>query len=410
MKKLKYYVDEIIDVSVLETLAAQFFLSYENEFDRIPSEVRIKFIKSLTHMYENERKELVKQNLKYNQLVRSIRKAQSIGTLARIHHNLNETTAEIFLKTGSVGEVHQRCTAYRDKLTLKIISLTKKELESTFAKPSNTFAWIRMGSTGRDEQTLYTDQDNLLVYKNKADKEYYKAFAQRMVTNLAAVGFAKCKGQIMPTNEKWFGTLDEWENKLHDFMGGSENLVDLIVLTDAKYAGGNYPLAHAFIEEARKVLKTYHASFKAIAKATVLMPIALTIFRNFKTEKKGEFKDMMNIKFQGWMPLIMITLLFSLENNIWETNTINRIKLLERANVFEPSFAEDLLESYYILTGSKLLVQIEFLKGNMQNLSYYINPFKLDKEARKELRWALSIVEKFQRLAASSYNISEDAF
>lgn len=408
MKTLKLYADEIADASVINTVAHQFYANYEEKFEKIPSHVRLNFIKSLTALYEHEQRELVKLNMKFNHLFREINRSDSIGNLARLHHNLNETTAEMYLRTKAVLEVHQRCTKYRDKLSLRIIGLTRKAMEEKYPKPNNTFAWIRMGSTGRDEQTLYTDQDNLLVYKNKADQGYYEEFAQRMVTNLSAVGFAKCKGNIMPTNEKWFGTYEEWCVKLHTYIGDTENLVDLIVLTDAQYAGGNYPLARAFITETRKVLKMYQASFKAIAKATALMPIALTIFKGFKTEKKGEYKDMLNIKFQGWLPLIMVTLLFSLENNVWETNTIKRIKALEQLNVFDHTLAGDLLESYFSLTSHKILTQIEFLKGTSDTLSYYINPFKLDKKMRNELKRALSIVEDFQRLAVSSYNIQED--
>jgi signal-transduction protein with cAMP-binding, CBS, and nucleotidyltransferase domain len=360
-------------------------------------------------MYEKEYRELKALNKNYNRLLQSVSRAASVGDLARIHADLNEVTADIFLRSGSIAEVHQRCTSYRDKLTFRIIALTSQQMRAEHGNPRGAFAWIRMGSTGRDEQTLYTDQDNLLVYKNKRDEPYYRAFAARMVTNLATIGFARCRGNIMPTNDKWFGTLDEWKVKLHDYIVGSDNLIDLIVLSDAKYSGGNAALAKQFLEETHTVMKMYQASFKAIAKATLLMPIALTIFKGFKTEKKGEYKDMLNVKYKGWLPLIMLTLLFSLENDIWETNTIKRIKALEKLKVFEPDFAEGLMASYNILTGYKLMAQIDFLKGKTTSLTYYINPFKLEKREQNRLKQALSTVEKFQRLASSSYNINEDA-
>lgn len=409
MRSLKYYVDEILDKSILETLAHQAFLKYTDQFDEMPTDARIDFLNSISALYTKERKALLKLHKQYKTLLRSINKAINIGSLARIHSDLNEITSELFLKSRSVSEIHQRCTHYRDKITLKVIALTTQSMRKDFARPKGVFAWIRTGSTGRDEQTLFTDQDNLLVYNNKKDEAYFREFARRMVTNLATVGFAKCKGLIMPTNDKWFGTLNEWKVKLHSYIVDSENLVDLIVLTDAKYAGGNAALAQAFLEETHTVLKMYQASFKAIAKATLMMPVALTIFKRFKTEKKGEFKDMLNIKFKGWMPLIMLTLLFCLEHDVWETNTVKRIKALEKLKVFEPDFAEHLIESYHILTSHKIVAQIKFLRGSADSLSYYINPFVLEKRERLRLKNALTTVEKFQRLASSSYNISEDA-
>jgi len=408
MKKLKFLTGEF-DLGTFEELYNQFFSTYEEKFDKTPSAIRSNFLKNLIRILEKERRELADLQAKYDRQIRAMNNSDSIDELVDIHSKLNFITGDIFLKTRSVTELHARCTNYRDKLTLKLISITKKQMNSKLDPAKSSFAWIRMGSTGRDEQTLVTDQDNLLVYKNKDDKNYYREFAERMVDNLEKLGFTRCKGNIMPTNDKWFGTLSEWRGKLHSYIADSENLVDLIVLTDVKYAGGNYPLGRAFIKETRTALKTYYSSFKAIAKATVLMPIALTIFRNFKTEKKGEYKDMLNIKNQGWLPLIMITLLFSLENDIPETNTVKRIKLLEELNLFEPQFAENLMESYFILTTYKIFLQLDYLHGRTDSLNYFINPYKLDKAQQEKLKWSLSIVDKFQRLASSSYNISEDA-
>ncbi len=407
MKKFRFHTGKTIDKSVLDSFVSQLFLQYEERFNKVPSKSRMDFIKNLNTRFSHEFDELQGYYSEYKKLLSDISRAKNIDNLAKIHQQLNRLTAQIFIKNGSVTEVHQYCTTYRDRLTLKIISITKKQLESTFAKPNNTFAWIRMGSTGREEQTLFTDQDNLLVYKNKLDKNYYTEFASQMVDNLQSIGFDKCKGKIMPTNTKWFGTLGEWKTKLHSYILDRENLLNLIVLTDAKYSGGNYPLAQALIREFRNVLKTYHASFNAIAKATVLMPIAMTIFNRFKTQKKGEYKNMFNIKFQGWLPLIMLTLLFSLENNVWETNTIKRIHCLEKKNLFEPLLADSFMDAYFILTKYKILAQIDFLNGKSKTLNYFINPYKLNKFDQAELKTALTTVEKFQKLATFTYNISE---
>lgn len=406
--RLKFITENKLEPDIILGLASDFYSDYALMFKNTPSKFRMDFIKSFSSIMDKEYKILFSLNNKYKKIIKRVGKSSSVKEITKLHQNLNELSAEIFLTTNSVKELHNRCTYYRDKINLKVIDLTKKEMSRSSAKPKNTFAWLRMGSSGREEQTLITDQDNLLVYKNKDDKQYYRDFAKRMVDNLAVVGFTKCKGAIMPVNEKWFGTLTQWRSKLHTYIVDSDNLIDLIVLTDAKYSGGNYPLAQAFINESRKVLKMYHSSFKAIAQATVLMPIALTIFKNFKTEKHGEYKDMLNIKFQGWLPLIMLTLLFSLENNIWETNTVSRIKCLEKLKRFDTKMAGDLIETYLTLTSFKIKRQIEFIENKINKMNYFINPYKLDKNNRIKLKKALSIVENFRRLALSSYNIKED--
>ena len=408
LHRLKLITEDKIEPEIILGLANELYYDYASMFKNSPSSVRLDFIKNFSSIMDKEYKILSSLNKNSQKMIKKINKTNSIKELAKLHHSLNEITAEIFLTTNSVKELHQRCTYYRDKINLKVIYLTKKAMAKASGKPKNTFAWLRMGSSGREEQTLLTDQDNLLVYKNKEDKAYYMDFAKRMVDNLDKVGFTKCKGGIMPVNEKWFGTLAEWRSKLHKYIVDSDNLVDLIVLTDAKYSGGNYPLAQAFINESHRVIKMYHASFKAIAQATVLMPIAITIFNNFKTEKRGEYKNMLNIKFQGWLPLIMITLLFSLENDVWETNTISRIKCLEKMKRFDSKMATDLVESYLTLTSFKVKKQIEFIETKAHKLNYFINPYKLDKASSTKLKKALSIVEDFRRLASSSYNIKED--
>ena len=85
-----------------------------------------------------------------------------------------------------------------DALVKRILRWAEDEL----GEPPAPYAWIALGSEGRQEQTLLTDQDNALVFADEgaSSREYYTALADRANTDLAAAGFPRCPGGYMARN------------------------------------------------------------------------------------------------------------------------------------------------------------------------------------------------------------------
>ena len=145
----------------------------------------------------------------------------------------------------TIVDVHDLFSHIRDAITARVLSLVEQEMEREgLGRPPVEYAWVGLGSEGRNEQTFVTDQDNMIIYEagiTEPVASYYGELAQRVVERLHTVGFSKCKGGIMPSNEKWRGSVSDWEKRIRETLTEDKKtleLLDLIILTDARHIYG----------------------------------------------------------------------------------------------------------------------------------------------------------------------------
>ncbi len=122
---------------------------------------------------------------------------------------------------GYSGELATRTISrLNDALTSRVVSL----LAARHRLPPTAWCWLAMGSEGRNEQTLVSDQDNGLVFvadgatEARALRELFLPFAQAVNEQLAACGFPLCPGRIMAGNPQWCLSFDEWSERFFDWV------------------------------------------------------------------------------------------------------------------------------------------------------------------------------------------------
>lgn len=350
---------------------------------------------------------------RHNTLVKEISEIDEYSVLFGIHEELNLLEMERFLKIQSVPALHNSCTGYRDLLAGRAVELVKDELlQKGESPPSLPFALVSMGSDGREEQTLITDQDYLIVYGDGGGPEvdaYFKAFSAILVERLAEIGFKKCTGDIMPSNSTWRGSLTQWRKKLlsivrYEYEDYGKNLMDLIVLSDARYVAGDHDLANSLIELIRGFEQDYFQVLWGMAKAATEMKLALGFMRRLWTEGLGEHKGEFNLKLLGWAPLVMNVRILAINQGIPATNTLKRIELLQEEKSFSVITATGLIDAYHVLTKHRILLQIKAIKG-IQKDSYYLNPYQLPDDERERMRHALLRIEDLQKIIHTNFSI-----
>lgn len=333
--------------------------------------------------------------------------------LKAIHDELNRIEMERFLLTNSVASLHQSCTHYRDVLSVRALNIVCGEMEQDgWAHPGVPFALISMGSDGRKEQTLITDQDNLIVYGDGGGEQadnYFLEFATRLVDRLEEAGFKRCTGDIMPTNQTWRGSFSQWRKRMlsivrYEVEDVAKNMMDLIVLSDARYVAGDQALAERLVEMIRDMERDYFQVLWGMAKAATEMQLALGFLKRIWTESSGEHKGEFNVKLLAWAPLVMNVRILAINQSIPATSTVERIALLEKEGSFSAGFARELIDSYHILTKHRILLQIKNIKG-IQRDSYYLNPYQLPAEEREQIRHALIKIEELQKIIHTNFHI-----
>ena len=342
-------------------------------------------------------------------LLAEITRQSDYGALFRLHEELNALEMQRFLRFYSVPALHENCTSYRDSLAGRALELVQAEMGHP---PPLPFALISMGSDGREEQTLITDQDYLIVYGDGGAGEadsYFKEFSTILVERLSEIGFKKCTGGIMPSNDKWRGSLSQWQRRLlsivrYECEDYGKNLMDLIVLSDARYVAGNRELAEELVSRIRSIEQDYFLALWGMAKAATEMRLALGFLKRFWTEGSGEHKGEFNLKLLAWAPLVMNVRILAMNQGIPATGTVKRIELLERERSFSPNMARGLTEAYRVLTKHRILLQIKVIKG-IQDDAYYLNPYSLPKEEREKIRHALLLIEDLQKTIHTNFSI-----
>jgi signal-transduction protein with cAMP-binding, CBS, and nucleotidyltransferase domain len=370
------------------------------------------FLRSITSSLDQDRQRMANWDCKLQELGRSI-DSTSHQELKAIHDELNQIELERFLMTYSVSALHHSCTHYRDVLAKRAMVLVAAEMESAGRPaPDLPLALISMGSDGREEQTLITDQDYLIVYGDGGGAEadrYFVDYSALLVDRLEEAGFKRCTGDIMPTNQTWRGSLSQWHKRLlaivrYEIDDYAKNMMNLIVLSDARYVAGDRSLADKLVSTIRDMEREYSRVLWGLAKAATEMKLALGFMKRFWTESSGEHKGEFNLKLLAWAPLVMNVRILSINQGIPATSTVGRITLLEKEGSFSASMASDLRAAYHVLTKHRILLQIRVIKG-IQNDSYYLNPYQLPAEERERIRHALVRIDELQKMIHTNFSI-----
>ena len=333
--------------------------------------------------------------------------------LKQLHEELNRIELERFSTATSVTNLHRSCTHYRDLLAERALQIVTEEMVTAgHGEPPVSYALISMGSDGRQEQTLITDQDYLIVYDDggeEAADAWFVEFGNRLVDCLEVAGFKRCTGDIMTSNPTWRGSYKQWRKRLfaivrYEVEDFAKNMMDLIVLSDARTVAGDRELGERLIELIRDMEKEHFQVLWSMARAATEMKLALGFMRKLWTEPSGEHRGELNVKLLAWAPLVMNVRILAISQGMAVTNTVQRINYLEQEGSLSAEMASGLREAYNILTHHRILLQIKQIKG-IQKDSHYLDPLMLDSDEREQLRQAVIRVEELQKMIHTNFNI-----
>lgn len=363
--------------------------------DRLSYEERIALLEVLKGAIEEEEVPLRKVKGELEEILGAIA-SSDLKDLERHHYFLNHLAIRAFEESHSVKDVHLICTRGRDALLRRVLEIVLEELGEDLPP----FAWMALGSAGRGEETLYTDQDYLLVYPDGEEDRPFVDLARRTVDYLERIGIRKCKGGVMPTNDKWRGSLGQWRERVNKTLEkgrGPLSALDLMILMDLRLVAGDGALAQAMRDLVLK-LTSNKGLLNEMLQTIIFIPLPLGLLGRFLVEKSGQNKGKLNLKTGGWAPLVVLVRVMAVSYGIEETGTLDRIEGLSKKEVISPELAEDLKEAYHILMGLRISRQKELMKRGEDD-SNYLDPYALDPPEQKRLRFALRRVEELQKVA-----------
>ncbi|MFY7988601.1 MAG: DUF294 nucleotidyltransferase-like domain-containing protein [Flavobacterium sp.] len=241
------------------------------------------------------------------------------------------------------------------------LAITKRAIELSIEKigtpPPAQFAWMNMGSQGRKEQLLLTDQDNAIVFedvpeeKYNAVKNYFLELAEKVTKTLNKVGYEYCPAEMMASNPLWCKSVTDWQNQFKGWINtpGEKGILMCTIFFDYDFVYGNEDLVDAISNTIYEETNDNQLFFAYLGADALKNPPPLGFFRQFLVESDGEHKDTFDLKGRALMPLIDAARILSLSKGIKNvSNTISRYSKLaelepQNAPVYEAcadAFAE----------------------------------------------------------------------
>jgi CBS domain-containing protein len=292
-------------------------------------------------------------------------------------------------------------TAFSDAIIDKTITFAIDEL----GPPPCPFAFMIMGSEGREEQTFISDQDNAIVYQDQQDQagaaaaeDYFTRLAERVCNQLDRAGYRLCTGDNMAKNPKWCQPMSVWQHYFRSWIRTAtpQDLLHSSIFFDFRGVWGEIGLAEELKKNLLGSIDRWPGFLRNLTENTLFFKPPVNFFGKLLVEKKGDHKGCFDIKL-AILPIIDFARIYALKHKIADNNTLRRLFRLHKMRVFSDEDYRDLVQTYNYLMRLRFLRQITVIIDEQRQPDNYIKPAHLSYLDRAMLKSAFKRIEKFQQ-------------
>jgi CBS domain-containing protein len=253
-----------------------------------------------------------------------------------------------------------------------------------------------MGSEGRGEQIVKTDQDNALLLRDDLDAAALDVAGAtaRFSAALIELGWPPCPGDIMVNQPLWCRPMAQWREAIRGWIYGDdrEGPMHLAIFFDAAPVAGDARLLEELRAHLDQVLAGSDVFLARFAGAADQFHEPGGWFTRLKTRRDERPLDLKKL---GTFPIVHGVRALALQHRLRESGTAERLRALAAAGHFEPAQANDLIDALHLLMGLRLTHQLRQREGG-QAASNEVRPSELSTLEREPLRDALGIVKGFR--------------
>lgn len=337
--------------------------------------------------------------------IENVRKAETIDDLELYHKNLQLLIKPLINSDISIKYITNITSSFSDLVIKKIIELAITEIGEA---PAN-FSFICLGSEGRKEETLFTDQDNAIIYedvpkeKESFVNDYFNKLGEKVCTSLNYIGYSFCIGNIMAKNKQYCQPISVWEKYFAGWITTPEpqNLLDATIFFDFRSVYGNEELTERLRNTISNIIKANPLFLYHLAYNTYNIKPQQLSSGNIISDKHA---DLIDLK-QAVSLIIMFARTYSLQNNIWNYNTIDRLNTLKTQNIINANTIDEIIYAYNFLMKLRFKNQIILIDNNLP-LSNILNTKKLIDVELFILKKVLTLISTYQNKISLDFRIS----
>ncbi|MFH1119977.1 MAG: DUF294 nucleotidyltransferase-like domain-containing protein [Bacteroidota bacterium] len=337
--------------------------------------------------------------------IAGIEKAETTDELKLCYSDLQLLVNPLIQSEVSVRFITNITTAFSDAIIRRLIELTLSEIGQAPVR----FSFICLGSEGRKEETLLTDQDNAIIYENvPKEKEgavnaYFLKLGETVCNALNTIGYSFCKGGIMAKNPQWCKPMSVWENYFSSWITTPEpqQLMDATIFFDFRVVYGD----NTFTEKLKTIITgtisenplfLYHLAYNTlnikpqhISTGTIL------------SEKHADIVDLKS----AVIPIIMFARTYSFQNRITCENTIDRLTALKDRNIIQGSLVNEIIFAYNFLMRLRFKNQADLLQTRKPVSNMLNTKILIDIELYM-LKKVLATIPEFQNRIKTDFRIT----
>ncbi|WP_293872127.1 DUF294 nucleotidyltransferase-like domain-containing protein [Flavobacterium sp.] len=340
-------------------------------------------------------------------LIKEIKRSLSPKELKLVREKLTELIQTSIAKNIPLPHIYNISGEIITAIIKRSIELAILDLGS----PPARFAWFSIGSQGRKEQFLLTDQDSFLVFEDVAAenyrnvKDYFLKLAKRATTILEKVGYQFCPNGQMASNMLWCKSLSDWIKQYNNWMktpGEKSNDISSIFF-DYEIVFGESKIEDALNDLIFNNAKNNALFFDYLGNDALRKNAPINFFKKFNLEEEGENKGKFDIKNRAIMPLVDSARLFAISLNLRGiNNTYLRFKQLA---IVDPKYCDIYLncaDAFLILSKFRTL---EGLKNDTSG--DYINVEELSKVDKEKLKNAFAPMKELEDLIKDKFQLTQ---
>lgn len=343
--------------------------------------------------------------------IRELSRSQDGKALKEIRESAEILLQKYLLQEVSIAFICNMISQVNDALIRRVIQICEETMKNeNQTVPNVKWCWLVLGSAGRKEQLLRTDQDNALIFEDVPKKEYqevknyFLSLAQKITALLHECGFVYCPGEMMASNPRWCLSLSEWKNQFSSwiFQPTHKNILFCNIFFDYRPIYGFTALTEALTQHILEAVEAQSVFLSLLAKDAMKFPSPFSFFRRFALEKSNDHKGQFDIKGRAMMPLADAARVLVLDKKALNiTNTFQRFDHLADIDSKNRALFEQSADAY------EILVRYRALQGLAhQNSGRYINPSELTKMQRLHLRNSFQPIQQIQELMKIRFRLN----
>ncbi|NOH83990.1 cyclic nucleotide-binding/CBS domain-containing protein [Vibrio sp. 03-59-1] len=340
-------------------------------------------------------------------LVSSIFQQQSVEELVSLSEQVKDSFVRLVNEDANSHMVGTAMSVIGRSFKQRIIELA----EETLGSAPIPYCFLALGSMGRDEQLIVTDQDNAIILDESYDDEkhnaYFEAFSKFICDGLDKCGYSYCTGDIMATNKMWRMTRSEWEACFADWIDdpNPKALLNASIFFDLDGIYGRLKWAEQLNSFIVRRARKNNRFLACLARNALNRTPPLGFFKDFVMEKDGRHNNSINLKRRGTAPLADLVRVHALAVGSRSQNSFERLDDIIDAGILPKGRAQDLKDAMEFIYMVRIRHQALDVENKIEP-DNNIEPENLSDFERRNLKDAFQILSNAQNFLKFRYQAS----